>query len=199
MKYSTVLARAKNVTGRILSFFWLAVLVVPSASFADLNIDLGELNPAPTATPGPQVTPTARLEIETPTPAPKPTESLMGEPSPALPSQTPQAFAPTPIVAHGFLKMKDYYDAGMKSYKTKDYDEAIRYLEKALTLQDAYTPKYYYSEANAILGVIYQFHIIRLGKAYRYYKAALKIDPMTPTAKRHIKEVYPYRHQKDEK
>ena len=94
-----------------------------------------------------------------------------------------------PVVGQGVLKMKDVYKAGMTYYKQQDFAKAIRYLQQSLAIHDPYTPQYYYAEANAILGVIYQFHIIDKGLAIYYYQEALKIDPNTPTAKKHIGEV----------
>lgn len=87
-----------------------------------------------------------------------------------------------PLVSHGTLKMRNWYDAGIKAYKLKEYDKAIQYLEKAVTIQDPYTKDYYYAEAHAMLGVIYQFYVIRTAKACEHYKEALRIDPKTRTA-----------------
>jgi tetratricopeptide (TPR) repeat protein len=87
--------------------------------------------------------------------------------------------------------MKDVYALGMKYYADEDYVKAIQYLKQALTVHDPYTPSFYYAEANAMLGVIYQFHIIHPDLAYQYYHEALKIDPTTEAAKKHIGEVKP--------
>jgi hypothetical protein len=40
-----------------------------------------------------------------------------------------------------------------------------------------------------MLGVIYEFNIIDKSLAYQYYQEALRIDPSTVSAKKHIKEV----------
>jgi tetratricopeptide (TPR) repeat protein len=85
--------------------------------------------------------------------------------------------------------MKDIYQAGINSYKEQDFAQAIIYLKRSLEHQDPYTRKYYYAEANAMLGVIYQFNLIDKKLAYQYYKAALAIDPKTETARKHIGEV----------
>jgi hypothetical protein len=124
----------------------------------------------------------------TPTPV-----AASAKPSPVLAIVTsPVATAaPTPISVQGVLKMKDVYALGMKYYAKDDYVEAIKYLKQALTVHDPYTPKFYYAEDNAMLGVIYQFHIIHTDLAYQYYDEALKIDPTTDTAKKHISEVKP--------
>lgn len=95
----------------------------------------------------------------------------------------------TPLEVEGVLKMKDVYKAGLVYYKKQDFASAIRYLKQSLQIQDPYTPKFYYAEANAILGVIYEFNIIDKKLSYEYYQEALRIDPSTATAKKHIKEV----------
>jgi tetratricopeptide (TPR) repeat protein len=131
----------------------------------------GKKDPVPTATP------TLVLSQAGPSPTPGP------------PSAQPTA---SPVVVTGTVKMKDIYEAGIQSYRAKDYEKAIRYLKQAIAHQDPYTPKYYYAEANAMLGVIYQYWF-RVGEhkdlACGYYQAALAIDPATKTAKAHLKEV----------
>jgi tetratricopeptide (TPR) repeat protein len=92
-------------------------------------------------------------------------------------------------VAEGVLQMKGVYQAGVDCYRKQDFAKAIRYFKKSLEIHDPYTPKFYYAEANAMLGVIYQFNIIDKPTAYEYYRAALDIDPTTRTAKKHIGEV----------
>jgi len=95
----------------------------------------------------------------------------------------------TPVMAQGILKMKDVYKAGLVYYKKQDFANAIRYLKQSLQIHDPYTPKFYYAEANAMLGVIYEFNIIDKKLAYEYYQEALRIDTSTASAKKHIKEV----------
>ncbi|HET9870492.1 MAG TPA: hypothetical protein VFR02_08365, partial [bacterium] len=131
------------------------------------------------------------------TPVATPMATPLGTPAPlaqAAASPVPTA-APedtdAPKEVSGVLKMKDVYELGMKSYKQDDYVQAIRYLKQALTLHDPYTPSFYYAEDNAMLGVIYQFHIVHPDLAYQYYHEALRIDPTTETAKKHIDEVKP--------
>jgi len=103
---------------------------------------------------------------------------------------------PTPYNIQGKLKVKDVYEAGIKAYKEKDYDQAIRYLNRAIHLpRDAYTPKYIIAEAYAMLGVIYQYRVISYGKAYHCYKSALWLDPENKTAKKHIRQVDKYRNR----
>ncbi len=89
----------------------------------------------------------------------------------------------------GVLKMQTVYKVGLSYYQKQDFAKAIRYLKESLDIHDPYTPKFYYAEANAMLGVIYQFHIIDRSLAHHYYQEALDIDPTTATAKKHIDEV----------
>jgi len=187
------------------SIFFL--LGVNHKVFGDTEIDLSDdLKPTPTLAPSkpfPTATALPKLKMEpTPTLVPK----INGGPSPipttSLIVMNPTATeeveeTPTPMEVHGVLKMKDIYGAGIKAYQELDYDQAIRYLKKAITTQDPYSEKFYYAEANAMLGVIYQFHIIHYGWAYQYYREALKYEKNNPTAKRHIKQVYQYRNDKD--
>ena len=112
----------------------------------------------------------------------------------ATPSDNPTAVqtvgsSEIPVTAQGILKMKDVYKAGLVYYKKQDFANAIRYLKQSLQIHDPYTPKFYYAEANAMLGVIYEFSIIDKKLAYEYYQEALRIDPSTASAKKHIKEV----------
>jgi hypothetical protein len=135
--------------------------------------------PAPTATPASK---TIQIEDNTDQPATQ-----------AAPTPTAEV-----TEVHGVVKMKDKYEAGIKYYQAKDYGMARQYLLEAVKqTNDPYTPKYIYAEANAMLGVIYQYHIIHKGFAYYYYKQALKYEPGNKTARRHIKQVYKYRNQKD--
>lgn len=130
-------------------------------------------------------------ETEAAVPAATPTVSAE-KPAPATPVPTSApTVVPTPPTVQGVLKMKDVYALGMKYYAGEDYVKAIQYLKQSLTIHDPYTPSFYYAEANAMLGVIYQFHIIHPEWAYQYYHEALKIDPTTDTAKKHIDEVKP--------
>jgi len=138
--------------------------------------------PTPTAGPlggiGPTSTPTNEPSLSAkPTPQPEKNKVEEGE-----------AVSEHPVV-HGVLKMRDVYQAGIKSYQEKDYDQAIRYLKEAVKRKDPYTPKFYYAEAYATLGIIYQFHIIHYDKAYDYYKSALVYEKNNRTAKKHLKEV----------
>lgn len=171
-------------------------------ALADVEFDMNDLSAQPSPTPTqpaaqPTVQPTAVPSIPAATATPVPTTApLSGDSQEETTIEAGDA-APTPLVGQGVVKARDYYDAGIKYYKEKDYDRAIVFLKKAAAKQDPYTPKYIYAETNAMLGVIYQFHIIHYGRAYRYYRAALKYEADNPTARRHLREVYKYRHEKD--
>ena len=135
-------------------------------------------------------------EAATSTPvAAAPTATVVIASAKASPVATVSAPTPQPtssiITVQGVLKMKDVYALGMKCYNQNNFLDAIKYLKQALTVHDPYTPSFYYAEANAMLGVIYQFHIIHLDLAYQYYHEALRIDPTTETAKNHIDQVKP--------
>jgi len=184
------------VAGTLFLLFFLLFAVMPAS--AEVEIDLGDNGGQPTqaATPVPVAA--------TPTPAPKKgTEVIVADDEEddeevyESNEETPvPAVTPTPVVKQivGMLKMRDVYEAGVKSYKRAEYDQAIRYLKQALTLKDPYTKDYYYAEANAMLGIIYQFYFTVPGhqaKAYQYYQEALRIDSETETAKKHIREVRP--------
>ncbi len=175
----------------------LAFSAIGSRSLADTEIDLSALDaPTPTVAAAPAATPTlvAAPPLATPTPASNAIE-LEENTQPA--TQTAPQPTPTVYEVHGVLKMKDVYDAGKKAYQEQDYDQAIRYWKKAVTMKDPYTPKFYYAEAYSMLGIIYQYHIIHYGHAYRCYRAALKYERHNPTARKHIRQVYKYRNRKD--
>jgi hypothetical protein len=103
------------------------------------------------------------------------------------PTMVPQIPTPTQEAA---VRMRDLYDQGISAYKAKRYDRAIDYLKKALLIKDSKVEYWYYAEANAMLGVIYHYHRLVPGhkeKARGYYRAALKVDPATVTAKKGLK------------
>jgi tetratricopeptide (TPR) repeat protein len=150
--------------------FWLAAHLVAAN---EIDIDTDTSNSSATATPAATVFP-PMVELTA---------------TPVAVEETQEIPSPTPMVAQGILKMKDVYRAGISYYKKQDFAKAIRYLSKSLKVHDPYTPKFYYAEANAMLGVIYQFHIIDKKLAYQYYREALRIDPRTKTARKHIREV----------
>ena len=166
--------------------------------FAEVEIDLDEAS-KPTPIPVIKLTPTPsnashKKPTETPTPVPgnvdTPTPEATVTPAPDKEDvEVDEPSSNKEEIVHGVLKMKDVYEAGINSYKEKDYDQAIRYFTKAVSMEDKYSPKFYYAEAYAMMGVIYQFRIIRYQTAYDYYKKALKYEPRNKTARKHIKEV----------
>ncbi len=176
----------------------LAVLCLMGTSkvLAEVEIDLDE---ASKPTPMVKLTPTpSNASHKLPTETPTPLQGIVNTPTPEI-TVTPapekedveveEGSTPKDEIVHGVLKMKDVYEAGINSYKEKDYDQAIRYFTKAVSMEDKYSPKFYYAEAYAMMGVIYQFRIIRYQTAYDYYKKALKYEPRNKTARKHIKEV----------
>lgn len=185
------------------------ILLGPAAqTWGDEEISIDEATqptPTPAASQNPSVAPAQAQPVAAlaPTPVPSPTassEDIQMDESSQAETQTSSETASEPTttaLTHGVLKMKDVYEAGVNAYKDQDYDRAIRYWKKAVEMTDPYTEKFYYAEAYAMLGVIYQFHIIHYGVAYRYYKEALRYEPHNETARRHIKQVYKYRNRKD--
>ncbi len=154
---------------------------------------MAELAPTPT-----EETDSDLQESESSTSTPTavtPTATVVAALAKASPAVTVSAATPQPtssiMTVQGVLKMKDVYALGMKCYNQNNFVDAIKYLKQSLTVKDPYTPSFYYAEANAMLGVIYQFHIVHPDLAYQYYHEALKIDPTTETAKNHIDQVKP--------
>lgn len=118
------------------------------------------------------------------------------ESSEETPSESAQQAKPTPTpqVVQGSIRMRSVYEAGIKAYQSKDYAKAVRFLEKAVQMEDPHTPFWYYAEAHAMLGVIYQFYYKvpqHRRKAYEHYRQALEIDPATKTARKYIHRVAP--------
>jgi tetratricopeptide (TPR) repeat protein len=119
-------------------------------------------------------------------------EAATATPTPVEKNAETPATEPTPLVVLGVLKMKDVYKAGAKAFKEKDYEKAERYLTRALEMEDPYTAKYYYAEAHALVGLIYQKYLKvpdHRKLARLHYLAALKLDPATEMARRHLSEV----------
>jgi tetratricopeptide (TPR) repeat protein len=191
------------IGGLILSF---CLLFPASQSFGVTEISLDDELAGPTPTPVLKQlypVPTKKTEAVS-APAPTPVASakkeitIEGDEEDVVDSEEAAEPTPTPYIVQGTYKVKYVYEAGIKAYKEKDYDMAIRYLNKAINSpRDAYTPKYIIAEAYAMLGVIYQYRVIHYGKAYHCYKSALWLEPGNKTAKKHIKQVYKYRNRKD--
>jgi TPR repeat protein len=98
---------------------------------------------------------------------------------------TPSATETSPVLS----KMRKYYRLGVKAFEQRRYTAAVADLQLSLTYQDPTIPSFYYAEADATLGVIYQFHRKTPGHlklAKKYYKKALKIDPETKAAKHYL-------------
>jgi len=91
-------------------------------------------------------------------------------------------------------KMKDHFRKGMKFFMKDQYDAAIPDLIASTMIVDPYTWNYWYAEAYATLGVIYEFHSKERNcekMAYQYYLLALKRDPKTKSANYYIDRVRP--------
>ena len=172
----------------------LALIVFNGGAWAttELDIDADLLSASKTTS-----TPVAAKAVFSPvvqTPIPTVKEVLDSSAAPpsliqATPTVEEGSIVITPTPGQGVLQMREVYKVGLTYYQKQDFAKAIRYLKKSLDIHDPYTSKFYYAEANAMLGVIYQFHIIDRSLAYHYYRAALDIDPSTATAKKHIDEV----------
>ncbi len=82
--------------------------------------------------------------------------------------------------------MKGHFHKGMRFYTEHHYNKAIPELIAATMIVDPFTWNYWYAEAYATLGIIYEFHITEPGHsdiARQYYSLALKRDPQTKSAK----------------
>lgn len=190
--------------------FGLAFFAFQKA-FGDIEIDLGDSKSAPapsklaSPTPAPISMSNTSQTVPPSTKTPMIGAAMRGENTPtnqgtpnsiySSPAGNGQpSITPTPVVQviQGVLKAKDIYEAGIKAYKEKDYDTAIRYLKNAVIKSDPYTPKYIYAEAYATLGVIYQFYFPvegHLQTAREYYKHALRYESTNPTALKYLKKL----------
>jgi hypothetical protein len=101
---------------------------------------------------------------------------------------------PTPVPGSSFSSgegMMVWYQKGMSAYKVKNYSLAIQYLEEAVKKDDPKVKDFYYAEAYATLGALYQRHmqISRPDKARECYLKALQIDPDTESAQKGLKQL----------
>ncbi len=146
----------------------------------------------PTATATAAATVAALLAAPTMTATPVNTEIPLVT---ATPTQTVEAtIAPAQVKADE-SQVKIYYLAGMKDFDAHEYRPAIKLFKKAIAVNDPYIQSYFYAESNAMLGVIYQFHLKTVTGhnklAIIYYKRALKIDPRTKSAKKYLAMLVP--------
>jgi len=156
----------------------------------DIDIDVAASEGSTVATPNVSVDTSTVVSTPSVSLTPQsPVETANTPPSEKTGEELTPVSTATLMTAQGVLKMKDVYKAGLVYYKKQDFANAIRYLKQSLQIHDPYTPQFYYAEANAMLGVIYEFNIIDKSLAYQYYLEALRIDPSTVSAKKHIKEV----------
>ncbi len=88
--------------------------------------------------------------------------------------------------------MKILYKEGISAYKAGKYKEAAMSLHQAVRISDASVEPFYYAEAYAMLGIIYQYHATfaeHLTAAAKYYHEALRREPTNETAKKHLKQL----------
>jgi tetratricopeptide (TPR) repeat protein len=156
----------------------------------------GQPNPTPTAVASPAVsppptatpTPMVPLEIGTPASTPKTASPTPAE-SEVMPANTPTSAPGGKEPAHSL--MKKYYLMGIKALKAHKYVTALADLKKAVKYKEK-VAYYYYAEAYATIGVIYEFHSKaknHLSLALANYKMASKIDPDTLTVKKYYKKL----------
>jgi tetratricopeptide (TPR) repeat protein len=99
---------------------------------------------------------------------------------------------PTPVIdlkpVKSLKEAVKYYKMGNAAFKAGNYPLALKAYKKSLTLKEKHKAAYYKAETYAQIGVIYQFHALKVKdhekKALGNYKAALKIDPKTKSAKK---------------
>jgi len=153
-------------------------------------------NPAPAkpaAAPA-TVSPSPTVQI---TPAMIPSPSPTVQISPEIITLDENAPTPTPVIDAApvttLAQGKFYYKIGNDAFAAGNYPLALKAYKKSLTLKEKHKAAYYYAETYAQLGVIYQFHAMKVKdhdkKALDNYKKALKIDPGTKSAKRYYKKL----------
>ncbi len=81
------------------------------------------------------------------------------------------------------------YKRGIQAYHEKSYSKSIECLLKSTRMKDSSVPSYYRAEAYAMVGLMYEFNLLQAAKAAKYYRLALKIDPLTGTARKYIGSV----------
>ena len=137
------------------------------------------------ATPSPTLTPTV-ITTDTVTVVATDTATVMMTDTNTM-TMTP-TLTETPTVSQSQVKL--HYKAGMNAFSEHHYLTATTEFKKALSVDDPTVQTYFYAESNSMLGVIYQFYSKVDGHkelAAKYYERALKIDPMTPAAKKYLK------------
>jgi tetratricopeptide (TPR) repeat protein len=148
-----------------------------------------------TKEPTPSSTPTSSpVHSQTPPPTvtATPTEAAPPDAGEFLGTPTATRTPTATEVPFQVRNMKAVYERGIAAYKLKDYPNAVKYLREALTIQDETTKYWYYAEAHAMLGVMYQKfgkQADRFEKARYHYQEALKVDPRTATAIRGLKSL----------
>jgi hypothetical protein len=88
--------------------------------------------------------------------------------------------------------VKSHFRKGMRLFLKRKYEKAIPELIASTMIVDPFTWNYWYAEAYATLGVIYQFYVMdedHLTVAREYYLLALKRDPHTSTASYYLQKI----------
>lgn len=171
-----------------------------------VSFDLPKVEPSPTSvptkvqTPVTSVTPVGTLVdlLASPSPTDTPvytaTTQVTDTPTLATTATNTEIATFTPTVVESPVvtpsPVKQHYKLGMAAFEEHHYLTAATEFKKALATHDPAAQYYFYAESDAMLGVIYQFYSKVEGHnklAIKYYKRALKIDPMTKTAKKYLK------------
>ncbi len=169
-----------------------------------VSFDLPKVEPSPAAkptkveTPVTSVTPVGTLvdllASPSPTNTPAYTATVQATDTPTLAVTSVQTATFTPTVVESPVvtpsPVKQHYKLGMAAFNAHHYLTATAEFKKALVTDDPAAVYYFYAESDAMLGVIYQFYSKVPGHnkiAIKYYKKALKVDPMTKTAKKYLK------------
>ncbi len=154
-------------------------------------------NPTATITATPANTVSVGLPVQTPTITPTDTATLIvtatATNTPTITSTPTMTMTPgitvTPVLINS--KFKTYYRAATIAFEAQHYSTSAANFKQAIAIKSKKIPSYYYAESNAMLGVIYQFHLTKAPGhnklAVKYYKRALKIDPSTKLAKKYLK------------
>jgi len=85
-------------------------------------------------------------------------------------------------------EMMKLYRSGTKSYLKSDYSSALRDLRKCVAIEDDAVKPLYYSEANALIGVIH--HVKKDdATAVKFYRKALALNPQNHAALKYLRKL----------
>ena len=123
--------------------------------------------------------------VEEGTPIPTPTP-----PSAPAPGKAPSS-QETIEAEDSQLGMKALYKKGIEAYQKAKYKKAVAYLKKAVSIQDPSVESFYYAEAYAMMGIMFEYHAVFNGHmdiARGYYQQALQKEPTNATALKHLQD-----------